>query len=166
MIRRLFSEVIDLVASIFLGVLMGTYFGPSLTEFYFSGFLDPESGLDQFEEIAGVLGSLIGILLVYIFHGLHETLLGQSLGKWICGIRIESVNGGHLLLKRATRSLIKFSIPWTTMVAGMSGWLLVASAGQIVGLLVLFDFCVLGWFLNRGLLDQLVDTRVRRKSNI
>lgn len=159
--RRLSASVIDVLLILLLGVLIGINSSLSLSEFFFQGFLDPSVGLGPFENLTPIFGSLVSVILVSIVCMLMEGIWGTSPGKAVLRMNLQAddfIRGRFFI-----RCLIKWALPWTTFVAGISGVLMIASVGQIVGLIVLVDFFVVVLISGQGLVDRLIQVRVMKK---
>jgi len=159
---RLASLVLDLLVILLFGVLVGTYMGNSLAEFYFMGFLEEGVGLEAFDNMGPVFGSLAGIMIVALIMMIVEGVSGVSFGKFLCRLRTMDADGNKIG-NHFIRTSLKYVIPITSFVAGISGVLVLASVGQILGIIVF-----LGGFLSLSgsrlnLLDIITKSSVVRK---
>lgn len=139
---RLGAYLIDGVLAGIIGAVLGTIAGASLGALFFGdGDMGPLAAV-----IGGALGTVAGMFLAYIIFMIMEGLTGQTPGKMILKIQVKNQDGsqagtGALML----RALLKNINYVLSILAGVTGVLLLASIGQLGGLVIFIGcFFVLG----------------------
>ena len=158
---RSLAFFLDLILVIILGTALGILLGNDLAEFYFRGFLEPEVGLEPFDNIGQLFGSLAGIMIISVVLMVIEGVFGRSFGKWM--LKLKTVGLNDSITRLMARALLKYVIAITSLIAGLTGILEIASVGQILGIVVF-----IGGFLSLSgkrlnLLDIITKSSVLRK---
>jgi len=96
---RVLARVIDAVFGIFIGLMAGVILEVILNVFMMIGALPPgwQFRLHQFSLVAILIG-LIGDIM---YHTFCEGIYGATIGKFCCGLRVVSEDGGPSRLKGA-----------------------------------------------------------------
>lgn len=157
---RLGAYLIDGVLGGIIGSIIGMVAGASVAGLFFAGDdLGPLAAI-----IGGALGTIAGMFLMFIVFMIMEALTGQSPGKMILKIKIKNADGSDAsassLLIRALLKNINYVM---SLLAGITGILVLASVGSLGGLVIFIGcFIVLG-AKKQSIHDMLSKTAVYKK---
>ena len=157
---RLGAFLIDGVLGGILGSVIGMVAGASIAGLFFAGGDMGPLGA----AIGGALGSVAGMFLMFIVFMIMEALTGQSPGKMILKIKIKNEGGSDAgtgaLVMRALLKNINYVM---SLLAGVTGILVLASIGSLAGLVIIIGcFIVLG-AKKQSIHDMISKTAVYKK---
>jgi len=162
-IRRIIAAILDILFIMVFGAVIGQVLGFGLAQNTFPAFIKDEPGWAYFPSIQGLLVIPSGITWLWLLIGVVEVFGLATPGKFLLGLRIRSVNGEFSdYQKRLIRTVLKYFLPITSLIAGFTGLLWIASAGQIVFLIVLSAFVIGKGFFGQTLHDLVSKTQVFR----
>lgn len=161
-IRRILAVIIDFLFILIFGIALGRVVGFDLAKFTFSAFTENEPGWDYFPLIKDLLGIPAAITWLSFGFGIVESFGIATPGKFLLKLRIFGPNLDRFDYSLVLRASIKYFLPISTLIAGFSGSLLIASIGQVVFVVTLAGFFVGRIFFNKALYDLCCRTEVFR----
>lgn len=171
--KRLGAYLLDIVISGIVGAVIGMFAGASLAAIFFSS--GAGEGMEEAEAmgggvaamLGGALGSVAGMMLFFLILMLMEAFTGQTLGKMILGIKNGNDDGTPAGVgKLITRAVAKYISTICTLLAGITGVAMIATAGNLLGLVIFIGcFFVLG-ANHQAFHDMLAKTAVYNKSDL
>lgn len=174
--KRLGAWVIDLIIIAAIGAVLGTVAGGAIGGLLGTGAASEMEGATSESAAAGaMLGSFIGgmagmmagVTLIGLLIFLIEGFTGFTPGKLALGIRVGSKDGnkaglGALLV----RFLVKNSALILSVLAGVTGVMVLSTIGSVAGLVVFIGcFLVLGQ-KRQAIHDMIGGTAVYKKSSL
>jgi uncharacterized RDD family membrane protein YckC len=170
---RLGAYLLDVVIAGAGGFAIGIFAGTTLAALFFS--TDMVEGTEEAEAMAsgivgilgGAIGTVAGMMLIFLIIMLMEAFTGQTFGKMILGIKNGSDDGsiastGALL----TRALVKYIGTIMTVLAGITGVVMLSTVGSFGGFIVFIGFFFILGENKQGFHDMLAKTAVYNKSDL
>ena len=171
--RRLGAYLLDIVVALIGGGVIGMFAGAGLTALFFASEMN--EGMEEAEALGGgvvallggFLGTIAGMMLIFLFIMLLEAFTGQTVGKMILGIKNGDEDGAAAGSgKLITRAAIKYIGTILALVAGLTGVIMIGTIGQLLGFAVFIGFFFILGEKKQGFHDMIAKTAVYNKSDL
>ena len=141
---RLGAYILDIIIGGALGGLIGMFTGLEFAKALL-GEASVEESMNMLSDYSGMLamvfGAIAGMTLMFLFFILMESLLGQSPGKIILGIRIGNQYGTHASTGSLfARAFFKYFGTIMSLLAGISGIAILSSVGSFGAFIIFIGF--------------------------
>jgi uncharacterized RDD family membrane protein YckC len=172
--RRLGAYLLDIVVAGIGGGVIGMFAGAGLTALFFAS-AEMDEAMEGAEEaggaivavMGGMLGTLAGMMLIFLAIMVLEALTGQTIGKMILGIKNGDEDGGQASTgKLATRALVKYISYVMTLLAGITGVAMIGTVGSLLGFAVFIGFFFILGEKKQGFHDMIAKTAVFNKGDL
>jgi len=172
--RRLGAYLLDVVIAGIGGFVIGMFAGAGLTALFFASE-EMNEAMEGAEEVGGafvammggMLGTIAGTMLIFLFIMVLEAITGQTVGKMILGIKNGDEDGATAGSgKLITRAAIKYIGTILALVAGLTGIGMVSTIGSILGFAVFIGFFFILGEKKQGFHDMIAKTAVFNKSDL
>jgi len=170
---RLGAYLLDVVIAGAGGFAIGIFAGTALAALFFS--TDMVEGTEEAEVMAsgivgilgGALGTVAGMMLIFLIIMLMEAFTGQTFGKMILGIKNGSDDGSSASIGALlTRALVRYIGTIMTVLAGITGVAMLSTVGSFGGFIVFIGFFFILGENKQGFHDMLAKTAVYNKSDL
>ena len=171
--RRLGAYLLDVVVAGLGGFVIGMFAGAGLPALFFASEMN--EGMEEAEALGGgvvallggFLGTIAGMMLIFLFIMLLEAFTGQTVGKMILGIKNGDEDGAAAGSgKLITRAAIKYIGTILALVAGLTGVIMIGTIGQLLGFAVFIGFFFILGEKKQGFHDMIAKTAVYNKSDL
>ena len=171
--RRLGAYLLDVVVAGIGGFVIGIFAGAGLTALFFASEMN--EGMEEAEALGGgmvallggFIGTIAGMMLIFLFIMLLEAFTGQTVGKMILGIKNGDEDGAAAGSgKLITRAAIKYIGTILALVAGLTGVIMIGTIGQLLGFAVFIGFFFILGEKKQGFHDMIAKTAVYNKSDL
>ena len=171
--RRLGAYLLDVVVAGIGGFVIGMFAGAGLTALFFASEMN--EGMEEAEALGGgvvaflggMLGTIAGMMLIFLVIMLLEAFTGQTIGKMILGIKNGDQDGAPASTgKLITRAAVKYIGTILALVAGLTGIAMVSTIGQLLGFAVFIGFFFILGEKKQGFHDMIAKTAVFNKSDL
>lgn len=171
--RRLGAYLLDVVVAGIGGFVIGMFAGAGLTALFFASEMN--EGMEEAEALGGgmvallggFIGTIAGMMLIFLFIMLLEAFTGQTVGKMILGIKNGDEDGAQASSgKLITRAGIKYIGTILALIAGLTGIAMISTIGSLLGFAVLVGFFFILGEKKQGFHDMIAKTAVYNKSDL
>ena len=172
--RRLGAYVLDIVVSLGGGFVIGMFAGAGLTALFFASE-EMDEAMEGAEEVGGafvammggMLGTVAGMMLIFLLIMILEAFTGQTVGKMMLGIKNGDEDGAQASTgKLITRAAVKYIATILALVAGITGVAMISTIGSILGFAVFIGFFFILGDKKQGFHDMIAKTAVYNKSDL
>jgi uncharacterized RDD family membrane protein YckC len=171
--RRLGAYLLDVVVAGVGGFVIGMFAGAGLTALFFASEMN--EGMEEAEALGGgvvallggFIGTIAGMMLIFLFIMLLEAFTGQTVGKMMLGIKNGDEDGAAAGSgKLITRAGIKYIGTILALVAGLTGVAMISTIGSLLGFAVFVGFFFILGEKKQGFHDMIAKTAVFNKSDL
>jgi uncharacterized RDD family membrane protein YckC len=171
--RRLGAYLLDVVVAGIGGFVIGMFAGAGLTALFFASEMN--EGMEEAEALGGgmvallggFIGTIAGMMLIFLFIMLLEAFTGQTVGKMMLGIKNGDEDGAAAGSgKLITRAAIKYIGTILALVAGLTGVAMISTIGSLLGFAVFIGFFFILGEKKQGFHDMIAKTAVYNKSDL
>ena len=171
--RRLGAYLLDVVVAGIGGFVIGMFAGAGLTALFFASEMN--EGMEEAEALGGgmvallggFIGTIAGMMLIFLFIMLLEAFTGQTVGKMMLGSKNGDEDGAAAGSgKLITRAAIKYIGTILALVAGLTGVAMISTIGQLLGFAVFIGFFFILGEKKQGFHDMIAKTAVYNKSDL
>ena len=171
--RRLGAYLLDVVVAGIGGFVIGMFAGAGLTALFFASEMN--EGMEEAEALGGgmvallggFIGTIAGMMLIFLFIMVLEAITGQTVGKMILGIKNGDEDGAAAGSgKLITRAAIKYIGTILALVAGLTGIAMISTIGSLLGFAVFIGFFFILGEKKQGFHDMIAKTAVFNKSDL
>jgi uncharacterized RDD family membrane protein YckC len=171
--RRLGAYLLDVVVAGVGGFVIGMFAGAGLTALFFASEMN--EGMEEAEALGGgvvallggFIGTIAGMMLIFLFIMLLEAFTGQTVGKMMLGIKNGDEDGAAAGSgKLITRAAIKYIGTILALVAGLTGVAIISTIGSLLGFAVFIGFFFILGEKKQGFHDMIAKTAVYNKSDL
>jgi uncharacterized RDD family membrane protein YckC len=172
--RRLGAYLLDVVVAGAGGFVIGMFAGAGLTALFFASE-EMNEAMDGAEEVGGafvammggMIGTVAGMMLIFLFIMLLEAFTGQTVGKMILGIKNGDEDGAQASSgKLITRAAVKYIGTILALVAGLTGIVMISTIGKLLGFAVFIGFFFILGEKKQGFHDMIAKTAVYNKGDL
>ena len=172
--RRLGAYLLDIVVALGGGFVIGMFAGAGLTALFFASE-EMDEAMAGAEEVGGafvammggMLGTVAGMMLIFLLIMILEAFTGQTVGKMMLGIKNGDEDGAQASTgKLITRAGVKYIGTILALVAGITGVAMISTIGSILGFAVFIGFFFILGDKKQGFHDMIAKTAVYNKSDL